>query len=273
MSNKKIEFYPLAFTNRIVDNNDNIISSQETGTIASNYNISYLFSKLIPLFIVNHFLYLKKNLHINYEECFTTLPFHPEIYTQKIIYRNIYTILSYNSSFKSISNFHLSEYRFSNENNIYKFIVTTHCIFTYDEINYPQNTHNELSRKIVSVNTKPVILLCLCFSRDIFDNIKKHNDHNYYIGDLNRAVLVVNNNPKYTLFQKKLNRIIKRYKEDGIENILYTEDPSKYILHENPVSDEILFPNEQKKIIKQIVEVTVNDKKEIIEQQEEGPQF
>ena len=86
-------------------------------------------------------------------------------------------------------------------------------IYTYDIIDITElNSAN--------VDLKPILLLVLCNGRDQ-ELYKKFN--------LETSVLLVNSDPATQHLMRPFNKYIKEYRENGVKNVLYTQNPNYYV--------------------------------------------
>ncbi len=178
----------------------------DTNYIPSNHNISLKHSKLIPYCIWRIF-----------NRCLST-----DIPSFNIPTSNVNTYRITTASIK----YYLSEINTFNETrsnyvNVkigairLPIFIRNHMIYTYDITSI-----NELNS--ANVDLKPIILLALCNGRD---------QELYKEFNIETSVLVVNSDPAIQHLMRPFNRYIKEYKENGVKNVLYTQNPNYYILN------------------------------------------
>lgn len=93
--------------------------------------------------------------------------------------------------------------------------VRDHIIYTYPDLSIVGDRVDDRD-----INAVPIILIALCSNRD------QRIDEPF---NLEKSVLVVNSDPDKQAMMRPFTRYIKLYKESGVKNILYTQDPNAYI--------------------------------------------
>jgi len=185
-------------SSRLLVNNDALYF------LPSDYRISLKYSKLIPYYAWRIFNYgvINKDKFIYLPTINHTLQRFP---TAGI--NNVLSIININ---ENISGTYVNV---KINNTFLPIFVKSHLIYTY-------NVTNLEELLTADPNIKPTILMVLCNSRDQ----ELHKDFN-----IDTAVLLVNSDPDIQYLMRPFIKYIKIYKEAGVKNVLYTQNPNHYI--------------------------------------------
>jgi len=200
---------------------------------SSEYVISLKHSKLIPYWVFKTF----NNIYydeVNSDELYIHLP-TCDLYVTKISTAQIVRILDETSqSIRTNSKYVLVAIGGTK----YPIFIKNHIIYTYNILEI-----KELQDK---KDLKPIILVCLCGSRD--QKLKEKFD-------LNKAVLLVNSNPVDQHLMKPFNKYIKLYKELGVKNVLYTQTPEYYLFNNSIEKTPLMRKDKMEEYIEEFLPV------------------
>lgn len=217
---RTIQFMPNNRTNNshivnIKDIDEKLLGITISNILPSKYIISLKNSKLIPYFAW---------------QCFN----HGNFSNISVDGTMIPLLTNYNntrqiplSSLKYVLSGQSSNYRAINISNPIFYVTansTRHRIRAREHFIYSSEYPNFITGNDILEDVEPIIMIALCSSRD-------QNKMEPF--DINKSILVVNTNENYAPLMKTVNKYVKLYKENGIKNILYTDDPNYYIFDHN----------------------------------------
>lgn len=120
---------------------------------------------------------------------------------------------------------------------------TRHRIRAREHFMYSPEYPNILENNVVD-DVEPIIMIALCSSRDQ-NKMEPFN--------VNKSILVVNTNQEYAPLMKPVNKYIKLYKENGIKNILYTDNPNYYIFDQNVEKIDLMRKSDKEEYLLQFL--------------------
>jgi hypothetical protein len=190
-------------------NDSSIEVVRDINYLPTNYRISLKYSKLIPYYIWRLFYGYSSEMLKN--DSFINVPTNNVNTCRKptVAVKHLLSYISTSSYTNRISNYVTVKIG----NIRYPIFIRNHMIYTYDIIDI-----NELNS--ASVDLKPILLLVLCNGRDQ-ELYKKFN--------LETSVLLVNSDSATQHLMRPFNKYIKEYRENGVKNVLYTQNPNYYV--------------------------------------------
>ena len=215
-------------------------------SLPSDYFISYSYSKLLPYFSLVNFNALasqNRNNPYNFpkieeQELFCPIPISSVYGRWKRSSEVAHTICNIDEC--HTSNAVNIRYRDENGNIVNKPIfLSSHFIYTYRSANIENARSLSIPR-----DEAPIVLMSLCTSRDY----EMFNEFS-----LNRSILLVNSDPQYRDIVKPFNKYIKYYREAGVKNLLYSENPNHYLFPDVNIKRNVFSKAKLDEIIARII--------------------